>query len=270
MSNLSLEFSTDETGKSFLNSQFASYPFHICGAQYFESDPHGMANIYIQSASGGIYQNESLTTNVVANSNSNSHVTTQASTIVHSMPEGKSIQTINVEAKNNSYTEYFSDPLILFPNSELTSNVKLKIDNSSTAIIVDGFIIHQLDDKQSKFRKLNSNFSIYSSDNKLLVRDIYTVTPENLNPFNKFNYVGMGTIALVTQKYCTDDLLAILQKDLQENSFIYGGASKLPNNSGILIKFLISESHLLKESSIYYWKLIRNNIFGVEPITRRK
>ena len=270
MPNLSLEFSIDDNGKSFLNSQYASYPFHICRSQYMDSDPFGMANIYIQSASGGIYQNESLTTNIVANSDSNSHVTTQASTIVHSMPDGNSCHTINIEAKNNSYTEYFSDPLILFPESELNSNINLFIDKSSTAIIVDGFITHELSHTQEKFRKLNSNFSIYSHDNKLLVRDIYSVTPDNLNPFDKYKTVGMGTIVIASQKYSTDELLDELQKTLQANRNIYGGASKLPNSTGIIIKYLVPETSLLKESSLYYWKLIRKIIFGIDPIVRRK
>jgi len=270
MSTLSLEFSADEDGKSFINSQYASSPFHVCRAQYFKNDPKGMANIYIQSASGGIYQDEILTTNVVAHPNSNSHVTTQASTIVHSMPEGSSSQNINIEAKNNAYTEYYSDPLILFPQSELDSNIKMVIDKTSSAIVIDGFITHALDYNDVSFRKLNSNFSIYDTDNNLLVRDIYSVTPESLNPFGVKKYIGMGTITLVNFDHDNNALIELLQRELKANPNIFGGASKLPNNSGVLIKFLIPESHLLKETSLHYWKLIRNNIFGVEPITRRK
>ena len=270
MTNLSLEFSVDNYGKSYLNSQFAAYPYHVCRAQYLDNDPDGMANVYIQSASGGIYQNDSLITNVTANANSNSHVTTQASTIVHSMPDGKSTQTVNIEAKDNSHTEYYSDPLILFPQSELNSTINLIIDNTSTAIIIDGFITHSLNEKDVRFRRLDSNFSIMTPDKQLLVRDVYTATPENLNPLKKFNFVGMGTLALVSQKYCDDELLETIQQDLLTNKDIYGGASKLPNNAGIIIKFLIEESNMLKESSLYYWKLIRSNIFGIEPVTRRK
>lgn len=270
MSTLSLEFAADESGKSFLNAQYASYPYHICRAQYLKNDPTGMANIYIQSASGGIYQNETLTTNVIAHPKSSSHVTTQASTIVHSMPEGSSSQNINIEAKNDSYTEYYSDPLILFPQSELNSNIKLVIDKTSTAIIIDGFITHALDYNKVNFRQLNSNFSIYNPQNKLLVRDIYSVTPENLNPFGKIKFIGMGTITLVSSEHCNNELIEKIQRDLKSNTNIFGGATKLPNNAGLLIKFLIPEGYLLKEMSLYYWKMIRNSIFGIEPITRRK
>ena len=270
MSTLSLEFSADNSGKSFLNSQFASYPFHICRAQYFKNDPHGMANIYIQSASGGIYQNEALTTNVIANANSSSHVTTQASTIVHSMPDGHSSQTVNITVKNQAYTEYFPDPLILFPQSELSAHTRLTIDKTSTAIVIDGFITHAPHGNQNHFRKLHSSFSIYDAADKLLARDNYSVTPENLNVFKNSKFIGMGTITVATQRYYCDEFVKLLQKDLKANTRLYAGVTALPNNAGILLKFLVPESHLLRESALYYWKLIRNNIFGIEPITRRK
>ena len=270
MTTLNLEFSADEDGNSFLNSQYASYPFHICRTQYFEKDPQGMANIYIQSASGGIYQNESLTTNVVTHQHASCHITTQASTIVHSMPNGSSAQTINIEAKNHAYTEYISDPLILFPESELHTNINLTIDDNSTVIIIDGFITHNFGSSSTNFRQYNSNLSIYSSDNKLLMRDIYSVTPDILNPFSDVNFNGMGTITLITNKYPLDTLLNELQTELQSNSNIYGGASKMPNNTGLMIKFLFPKSNLFKETSIYYWKVIRQHLFGIMPITRKK
>ena len=91
MSRLSLQFAKNIEGKTFLENQYASYPFHICRTQYYDNDPPGMANVYIQSASGGIYENESLTTEVIANSQSYSHITTQASTIVHGMPNGDAL-----------------------------------------------------------------------------------------------------------------------------------------------------------------------------------
>ena len=175
MSRLSLEFATSQNGKTYLEKQYASYPFHVCRAQYYENDPPGMANIYIQSASGGIYENESLATNVVANSNSYSHVTTQASTIVHGMPNGKAYQSVDINAINNSYTEYISDPLILFPESKLSSRINVFVDDTSTAVIADSFLLHFLKSDEHVFKQLNNSLQVYTEDNKLLVKDVYLI-----------------------------------------------------------------------------------------------
>jgi len=269
MSNLSLEFSKSADGKTFLENQYASYPFHICRAQYYENDPPGMANIYIQSASGGIYENESLTTNVVAHTNSYSHVTTQASTIVHGMPTGGAHQTININATENAYTEYFSDPLILFPKSTLGSTVNVSIDETSTAVIADAFLLHFLNGMDDIFKHLNSSLQIYAEDNELLAKDVYLINAKNF--FNqKHEYIGMGTISIINRSNTYQYLLESLQKIMQMNKDVYGGASLLPNKCGIIIKFLAPDGDTLKKTMLQTWMDIREYIVGIKPNIRRK
>ena len=269
MGRLTLEFASNENGETFLENQFASYPFHICRTQYFENDPPGMANIYIQSASGGIYENESLTTNIIANSNSYSHVTTQASTIVHGMTNGEAHQIININANEHAYTEYISDPLILFPDSRLSSKINASIDETSTAIIVDAFLIHFLKGKEILFNQFNSYLNIYSDNDVLLAKDVYQVTPKNfLN--GRQNYIGMATISLINRTSDNKDILDYLQRDIRANNNNYGGATLLPNKCGIVIKILAPDGDSLKKAMLKIWMQIRESIFGVKPKARRK
>ena len=52
-SRLSLTFSCDGGGRTYLDRQFASYPFHVCRPHYFPHDAPGMATLYLQSSAGG-------------------------------------------------------------------------------------------------------------------------------------------------------------------------------------------------------------------------
>lgn len=269
MSNLSLEFTKSTDGKTFLENQFASYPFHICKAQYYENDPPGMANIYIQSASGGIYENEFLITNIVANSNSFSHITTQASTIVHGMPNGKAHQTVNINAIENAYTEFVSDPLILFPESKLSSTIKILIDETSTAVIADAFLLHFLKGDNHIFKQLNSSLNIYTESNELLAKDVYQINPKNFLNENR-KYIGMGTITIINRANIDQALLEMLQNNMQVNKEVYGGVSLLPNKCGIIIKFLSPDGYILKKTILQTWMLIRESIIGIKPNIRRK
>lgn len=269
MSNLSLEFSKSVDGKTYLENQFASYPFHVCRTQYFENDPPGMANIYIQSASGGIYENENLTTNVVANPNSFSHVTTQASTIVHGMTNGVAHQTVNVNAKDHAYTEYVSDPLILFPKSNLSSTINVYADETSTAVVSDAFLLHFLKGKDKLFNNLNSYLQIYSENNELLAKDVYLINPKNFLQAGQ-HYIGMGTISIVNRSGAYNELLEPLQKYISTNLEIYGGISEFPNSCGIIVKFLATDGDAIKKTMLQAWLIIRESLVGIKPNIRKK
>ena len=227
MSELALQFANNVEGKTYLENQYASYPFHICRTQYYDNDPYGMANVYIQSASGGIYENETLSTNVIASAQSNSHVTTQASTIVHSMPNGIAHQNININASDHAYTEYISDPLILFPESNLRSNINVHIDETSTAVVADAFLLHFLNGDNDLFKQFNSSLCVYSENDQLLVKDVYSANPGNF-VHNQRKYISMGTISVINRATLDDSLLASLQALMHTNNEIYGGATLLP------------------------------------------
>ena len=269
MSNLSLEFARSHNGKTYLEKQYASYPYHICRAQYYENDPSGMANIYIQSASGGIYENESLTTNIVAKLSSFSHVTTQASTIVHGMNNGEAHQTVNVNATQNAYTEYVADPLILFPESKLSSTINVYADETSTAVIADSFIIHFLNGEDQLFNQLRSCINIYTEKLEILAKDVYLMNPKNFLS-NMHKFIGMGTISIINRSSIKKGLLESLQINLRKNESVYGGATYLPNGCGIIIKFLSPDGDILKKTLIELWILIRKAIVGIKPKVRRK
>ena len=269
MSKLALQFANNIEGKTYLENQYASYPFHICRTQYYDNDPYGMANVYIQSASGGIYENENLSTDVTASARSNSHVTTQASTIVHSMPNGVAHQNININASDHAYTEYISDPLILFPESNLRSNINVHIDETSTAVIADAFLLHFLNGEDDLFKQFKSSLCIYSENNQLLVKDVYLANPGNF-VHNQRKYISMGTISIINRTSLDDSLLALLQTLMQTNNDIYGGATLLPNHCGIIMKFLAPDGVALKKAMIQSWLIIRESLVNIKPNIRRK
>ena len=269
MGKLTLEFSTSQDGQTYLKRQYASYPFHVCKVQYLENDPLGMANIYIQSASGGIYEDENLVTSVVADANSYSHITTQASTIVHGMPNGMAHQSVDIAVADNSYTEYMSDPLILFPESNFSSRINVFTDETSTAVLADSFLLHFLKNTKQIFKRLNTSLQVYTEDNELLAKDIYWMNSENF--LNKQRpYIGMGTIFVINRSNSHQHLLESLQNCIQSNNGIYGGVSRLPNRCGLVIKFLAHDGDALKKTVQQIWITVRTSIVGIKPNIRKK
>src|SRR5687768_10528347 len=81
---LELHFEAGPDGRTFIGHQYADYPYHICRAQYLDARPSGMVTLYLQSCAGGLFENDHLSFMVKAGVRTAVHLTSQASTIVHS------------------------------------------------------------------------------------------------------------------------------------------------------------------------------------------
>src|ERR1700694_5181563 len=83
---LDLEFAADADARTYLRRQYASYPFHVCRVQFQDNDTPGLATLYIQSCSGGVYEDDRLDVTLAVREHAEAHVSTQPATVVHSMP----------------------------------------------------------------------------------------------------------------------------------------------------------------------------------------
>ena len=128
--------------KTFIDRQYSRYPFHICKPLYVDDHPGGMATIYVQSSAGGIFAGDRLSVRVCAQPYSQVHLTSQASTVVHRMTGSNALLDTSVQIEDGALVEYLPDPLILFPDSDLTSRLTVRLNGRSAAIFCDSFLMY--------------------------------------------------------------------------------------------------------------------------------
>ena len=105
-SRLELVFNSGPDGITFISSQYATYPFHVCRPHYLDQAPQGMATLYFQSCSGGLFEDDNLACSVAAKAATAVHLTSQASTIVHSSRCGRpAIQRTAICAEKDAIVE---------------------------------------------------------------------------------------------------------------------------------------------------------------------
>src|SRR5215470_13883408 len=90
--HVDLGFSADRAGRTALRRQRVTYPFHVGRTWQVPGDPAGMATLYVQSCSGGLFQHDDLAWHIVASEGARAHVTTAAATIAHRMEDGHARQ----------------------------------------------------------------------------------------------------------------------------------------------------------------------------------
>lgn len=271
--DLSLDFKVSGDGKTYINRQFSRYPFHVCRAQYMDEQPQGFATIYLQSSSGGIFESDSLCGEIIAGESAQAHITTQASTIVHSMRGGQAEQSTQIRAERNSYLEYLPDPLILFPEAHLNSKVKIERDQGSVVLFCDGFCRHDPQLSDSPFAQFHSEVLVEDLDGKTLCLDRYSIDGQEFisGVPGIMGKTGIQmTLLFLADVGQIEPLIDTLRDTLSAASDVYVGASRLPNNCGIVIRMIAEESFAAKRVINLCWVQVRTTLIGHPPSPRRK
>jgi urease accessory protein len=266
-------FARDPGGETYLRRQFASYPFHICRPHRFANDPPGMATLYLQSLSGGIYENERLSLAVMAEEGAQAHVTSQASTIVHSMEAGAAEFTVTIEARKGALVEYLPDPLILFPGARLASALTIRRHAKAAVICADSFLTHDPGGEDRPFGALDSRVDVQDLDGELLARDRFVLSGETFGARRLPGagcYAAQATIMVLSPKDRVPPVLDALRAALAGLPETYAGASLLPSDCGVWARLLSADGAALRAAVDALWGAARVALTGARPQVRRK
>lgn len=270
--DLYLEFDIAEDQKTYISNQYCRYPFHICKVQYLDDFPEGLATIYLQSSSGGIFEDDQLVSHVRVNEGAQAHITTQASTIVHSMNNKQAKQTLSLETETGSYLEFLPEPLILFPRSHLRSQVHIQHHPESVLLYCDGFCQHDPGSQSARFDTFHSELTVYNQQMETLCLDRYTVSG-NIFSAGIPGVMGNCTIQLTFVVLANNSMIEELQELLRStdsSSQTYIGISVLPNDCGILVRVIATEAYEAKQTTHRIWVILRERLLGQPPSPRRK
>jgi len=109
---LELAFRRDGRGRSALGALRQRFPLRMTVPFYLDRADPGMAFIYVQNPTGGIFAGDRLATSVAAGEDVRVHLTTQSATKVYRMDGGEAIQELRFELERGAYVEHVPDPLI--------------------------------------------------------------------------------------------------------------------------------------------------------------
>jgi urease accessory protein len=266
-------FATDAEGRTFLARQYASYPFHVCRAQYLDPDQPDMASLYLQSSAGGLFAGDRLALSFATHAGARAHVTTAASTIVYRMEEGEARQTTALEARPDSLLEYLPDPAILFPQARLHSHLSLRLAAGARAIVGESFLAHDPAGMGEPFGLFESEMQVTDWGGRLLALDRFRVTGAEMNVrIVGVNgpYLMQGTLLVLGDGLESGLMLAALRAQFTQDPAVHGGVSTLPNGAGIWARILAAEGAALTSVMTSLWSAARCQLTGVSPAQRRK
>ena len=260
---LTLE-SDSQRNKTIITEQLSRVPLYVQKALYYDETIPSMAHVFVLSPSGGVLQGDRYRTDIELKNGAISHITTQGATRMYKMNSNYATQMINLNVGKNCYLEFLPEQLIPYKNSRYYQKATFKIDDSATLVysetIVPGRVaMGELFDYDVCCLKT----LCYDDRQEIKFHDNCILEPKK-QTMNSLGIFGNKTVHsmmyVVTKQECIEELYETINQLFKDNDEIIGGASILPNNSGLSVRVLSNSSELNKTTVYNIAQIVRKQI----------
>jgi len=260
---LTLE-SDSQRNKTIITEQLSRVPLYVQKALYYDETIPSMAHLFILSPSGGVLQGDRYRTDIELKNGAISHITTQGATRMYKMNSNYATQMINLNVGKNCYLEFLPEQLIPYKNSRYYQKATFKIDDSATLVysetIVPGRVaMGELFDYDICCLKT----LCYDDKQEIKFHDNCILEPkkQTMNSLGIFgNKTAYSMMYVVTKQECIGEFYDTINQLFKDNDEIIGGASILPNNSGLSVRVLSNSSELNKTTIYNIAQIIRKQV----------
>lgn len=238
---LRLEHDPDRQ-KTVAKEQYSKVPLYTQRVLYLEESLPSMAYMYIISPSGGILQGDRYRMDITLKNDAFFHLTTQGATRLYRMDKNYATQIVNITVGEGCYFEYIPDQIIPYRNSRFYQEVTLNTHDNSTMVYSEMLVPGRVGSGESFeydicYLKTNSK----NQNGELRFIDIAMLEPKkksirNFGVLEGFDVVG--TVYILTETKYIRELNDQINSMIEALPKIYGGATILPNNSGVMIRLL--------------------------------
>jgi urease accessory protein len=248
--------------KTVAKEQYSKVPLYTQRVLYLEESLPSMAYMYIMSPSGGILQGDRYRMDISLKNDAFFHLTTQGATRLYRMDKNYATQLVNITVGEGCYFEYIPDQIIPYRNSRFYQNVTLNTHDNSTMVYSEILVPGRVGSGESfEYDICYLKTSAKNQNGDLRFIDIALLEPKkrsikNFGVLEGFDVVG--TVYILTEKKYIRELSDQTNSMIESIPKIYGGATILPNNSGVMVRLLGP-----------FASEVRNVIYEIVRISRR-
>ncbi len=260
-----LEFRRGPAG-TYLAHQITPHPFHITRPFRMADDPEGMATLYLQSSSGGLYGDDELTLAIAADAGAVAQVTTQASTVVHHARGGRTRTAVEISASEDALIEYLPDPAILFAGARLDTRLSLTLAEGARAILCDAALCHDPDGANAPFERLTSETRIVGPDGPRLIDRIDVAGGD----WAARTGAWPCHATLIVAGPGAADAVVPVRQALGPCPDLWAGVSAFADRDITLARILAPDGASLTRALHLGWAAARTALTGIAPRRRQK
>lgn len=228
--------------KTVLKEQYSKVPLYTQRVLYLEESLPSMAYLYIISPSGGVLQGDRYRIDITLSNNALFHLTTQGATRIYRMDKNYATQVVNITVGEGCYFEFIPDQIIPYRNSRFYQKVMLNVHDNATMVYSELLVPGRVASGESfdydicYLKTIGKN-----QDGGLRFIDIAILEPKkrllkNSGVLENFDVVG--TVYILAPANHIKELNSLINSMIESYPKVYGGATILPNSSGVMVRLL--------------------------------
>jgi urease accessory protein len=228
--------------KTVLKEQYSKVPLYTQRVLYLEESLPSMAYLFVISPSGGILQGDRYMMDITLSKDALFHLTTQGATRIYRMDKNYATQVVNITVGEGCYFEFIPDQIIPYRNSRFYQKVLLNVHDNATMVYSELLVPGRVASGESFdydicYLKTNAR----NQDGELRFIDIAILEPKkrilkNSGVLENFDVVG--TVYILAPANHIKELNSLINSMIESYPKVYGGATILPNSSGVMVRLL--------------------------------
>jgi urease accessory protein len=222
-------------------------PLLVQRALYWDRGLPDMACVYIITTSGGVLQGDRYAVEMSLEAGASAHVTTQSATKIQSMDANYAVQAQTLRLAEGAFLEYLPEPTIPFRRSRFLNDTRFEMHPTATLLYAEILVPgrrHHHPEEQFGFDVFSSTTTGHDSAGRETFAEKFVLEPRRrslraIGALGSFDIYG--SVLLLTPKGFADAIRARVAADLSPEWPVACGASRLPNDAGLVFRILGGE-----------------------------
>ena len=139
--------------------------------------------------------------------------------------------------------------MILFPAARLLSVVRVRLEEGATVLAGETVLAHDPEGRGGCFDQMRSELHVHTDGGQMAVCDRWIMYGERWTrpvPGVTGGHRVQGTLFILHRASASPTLIDRIRAVLPEHPRLYIGASRLPNDCGVMVRALASDEPLLQ------------------------
>jgi urease accessory protein len=236
-------------------------------ALYWDEHLPALPCVLMITTSGCVLQGDQLDLSISVGRGAMAHVTTQAATKVHQMDASFATQSTQLHLADDAYLELLPGPIIPHRHSRFITSTTASIAPTATMLIAElvspGRKHHG--SELFEYDLYSSALTITRPDGTALCTDKFVSEPWR-RPVRQAGVMGefdvLASVTLAAPPPLAEEVLDNADSNIASTGECLAGASRLPNDAGLIYKVLGKETEPVKAKVREFWRLVRQAALG--------
>jgi urease accessory protein len=264
-----LELSFARQGeRSVLTHLYRQAPLLVQQALYWDEHLPGLPCVYVITTSGCVLQGDRFDISIAVGDDAMAHVTTQAATKIHRMDAEFAAQSQRLDLAENAYLELLPGPVIPHRHSRFVAQTEAVVAESATLLnaeLLQPGRKHHGDGELFEYDLNSSALTASRPDGTPLFCEKLVAEPWR-HPVRQAGVMGtfdvLANVILVTPPRHAAKIFEQVVSKAGADAGCVAGASRLPNDAGLVYKVLGMETEPVKAKVRAFWDLVRREVAG--------